>query len=547
MCTLTDKYEFIKNIVKSNNSVVIYDVTIAGESMNGLSFSIPTILTFLHKHFENDTYHPYLFRYMVGVSSGTVTIDLLLKARYLYEKIGKKTALNFLDCIYTFLNYNNFHNIFTDTGGNDPFYLDKNLNKVIRNIFRYGSFFQRDALGLLLRIEYPDFEFKNNAYFTSKDYYDWLKDQLDNIFYITYSVESSIIYIYTGNVHRYKDGSSFQKYIHLTVDNYIHAIECSSSIQYIYPAGIVENSVYCTDGASVSLNLMNILMTVVKNLTYYEQSQVYRGVIDFFEITVANNQNFLIFDTVLNLQQQYEDVQRYRISGYPFFETLLSGFYIINRIIYNSSFNTNLLNMFLTQPFFKDYSISDMNLVNGEALTTKKNILYKQDNVHLILTGIKSMYENIPFIEVDETKFNGTLLSRVYNCSYGEYVYQYRTFKEISTNQPLAYYIYDYKTNTVLDTNDKNIIVNIATLNAFARTYYDFSLLTQANVILNIQTKEAVDTITVNRNAGVIQGNSLYNSYILQQASNVGGTIGCINFNLVRQQAYLDFVGTFEG
>jgi hypothetical protein len=69
--------------VNKNNCVVINSITIAGEGTNGM-FSWFICLSNLYRAIDNDLYSPYYYRYMVGISSGSIIIALILNARYLY-------------------------------------------------------------------------------------------------------------------------------------------------------------------------------------------------------------------------------------------------------------------------------------------------------------------------------------------------------------------------------------------------------------------------------------------------------------------------------
>ena len=138
------RYKKIINHVRNMNSVVIHDVSISGEGVNGI-YSILTELTFLRLCIENDLYHPHLYRWSVGVSVGSVIVAVILNTRYLFECHSKQIALDYLEAVETFIDFDNVRSLFFNLGKG------KTLGDfapilLLKNLIYDGAFCSRQAL-----------------------------------------------------------------------------------------------------------------------------------------------------------------------------------------------------------------------------------------------------------------------------------------------------------------------------------------------------------------------------------------------------------------
>ncbi len=230
---MSSKYKNIIELVQKQNNISIYDITIAGEGVNGL-YSCYSILTFLYRHFKNRTYHPYLFRYMIGSSVGSLIIAITLNACFLYEQYNRKLAMKYIEEILKFLNYTNIRNVFYDVGNSKSLSITS-IPNVIKNLCMDGSLFTRDSIQSLLIEKYEPLNFDNSQYFTNSVYTKWLDEHLNNVFIFAYSSENLTASIFTGNITRYRIKLSFYNNILLTSLNFIFSILCSSSIPLVFP------------------------------------------------------------------------------------------------------------------------------------------------------------------------------------------------------------------------------------------------------------------------------------------------------------------------
>ena len=107
------RYAKIIDQVRKTNTLVVNNISIAGEAVSGV-YAAYCLLTFLRLNIENDTYHPHLFHYSVGVSVGSVIIVVILNARFLFEEHSKKLALEYIDACLDFFDFESIKDIFFD-------------------------------------------------------------------------------------------------------------------------------------------------------------------------------------------------------------------------------------------------------------------------------------------------------------------------------------------------------------------------------------------------------------------------------------------------
>ena len=98
-------YKKIREKIKQSGNVCIYDMTIAGEGVGGI-FAAGILMTQLRQHIVNDTFHPYLFRYLCGSSIGAFIIDFIMKVWYLYETVeNNDLVLELIDLCYIMFDF----------------------------------------------------------------------------------------------------------------------------------------------------------------------------------------------------------------------------------------------------------------------------------------------------------------------------------------------------------------------------------------------------------------------------------------------------------
>jgi hypothetical protein len=522
-CKPTDKHTYskIKKIVKKCNSVTINSMTIAGEGVYG-TYSIITILTFLHKHITDDTYHPYLFKYYIGVSIGAILIDLILKTRFLYEIHGKKKALEYLDAIFEFLVFSNIRNAFYDPGNSEPLSL-LSIPTILKNITLNGSLFQRTALENLLLGNYKDLQFNNSEnYFMTNEFYYWLQPNLENVFYICYTAQQTKMIIFTGNINRFKEELMTVSYELLTVDNYLHAIICSSSIPVIYPVKKINGRDFCTDGASAQINQSWILQMLINCVYYFNSYEIYKPILDFFEILPDKNDEFLISHNKLNIQYEYENLKEFQQSDIPIIQSLQILFEFFPRALLNVRQNIPLMSLFLNQPFIPGFSNGNMNDTVLEGYERKKkNIL---ENIEK-LENIENMHTETPLHLLYKSKYK-----KIYpKKSYSKYLENYKKNRVFTANQLISTYLYcqndtekilltDTCNKPLLDSNGKKVELNlnVCYFDMNIRTMYVMPFFFLIDLFIN-KSNPGNKQFTELKKLGVISGNMLYDITVMQQ------------------------------
>jgi hypothetical protein len=513
----TPQYSKIKETVRKTNSISIQSVSIAGEGAKGL-FSIITLLTFLHKSIVNDTYHPFIFQYYIGVSIGSILIDIILKTQFLYEIHGRTIALSYLDAIFDFLVFDNIRKVFFDTGGYIPV-TGYNFVSILQNLVVGGSFFKRDALTRVLLGTHHDFKFDNSAnYFTSNEFYKWMRPKLNNVFYICYSAQQLKMMIYTGNTNRYLSNTNYVEYELLTPDNYLHAIICSSSIPLIYPIETVKGVKYCTDGALAGLNLMWIMHLLINSTYYFSDYVIYKPLLDFFEIRPETNDNFLIMHNKINIQYLYEEIIQFpELNDVELIKSVQILFSKSTLVSYNTLFNIPLTSLFLTQPFICEYSNGNMNNIVFNAYKQRKdNILNNLDK----LVHVKDMYTDVPLYKVSKKRYK--MLYKHRFSSYRTYLKQYEKLKVYTSNQVISTYLYRYniteqiqltdKKNKVLkDESGKPVVfnLNVVYFDMSVRDMYKFIDNYELYLLFHIKYK-CEENIRNQLKLSIISGNMLY-------------------------------------
>ena len=397
------RYKKIINHVRNMNSVVIHDVSISGEGISGM-YSIFTELIFLRLCIENDLYHPHLYRWSVGVSIGSVIITFILNTRYLYECHSKQIALEYLEAVEKFIDFDNVRNIFYNLGNNKTLG-DFSPVQLLKNLIYDGALCSRKALVELLQGNHEKFKFNNKKqYFVNRKYYKWLESDknLDNVFFVCYAQGQTKMVVFTGNPNRFTKGTNFIDYQLMQYDNLIHAVLCSSSIMLLYPQPTI-NRDKAIDGASAEINQFVHLQILINVSFFYDYNILFTPLFLFFEITPVKNNNFLIMVNKRNIQYRYENLVTFKEYSIPVINSIKTLLTRNDRIRYNATVNVPLTALFHGQPYVREFSTNDITSNILASFETKNTII--TENLHLI-KNIRRKHKYVPILELTEEQFN---------------------------------------------------------------------------------------------------------------------------------------------
>ena len=520
------RYQKVIQHVRNMNSVVIHDVAISGESVFGI-YSILTELTFLRLCIENDLYHPHLYRWCVGVSVGSVIIVIILNTRYLYECHSKEIALDYLKAVERFMNFKRIRKIFFNLGENKTLG-DFAPMLLLKNLFYDGALCSRQALIELLQGNHVNFKFNNKKqYFTSKEYYNWLKSNrnLDNVFIVCYAQSQTKMVVFTGNDKRFLDGTNFIDYEKLTYNNLIHAVICSSSITLLYPQPLIKRD-RAIDGAAAAEVNQFLHLQILINATYYSPFSVtITPLFLFFGIEPENNNNFLIIINKRTVQYRYEDLLKFKQYSNPLVNSISTLLSMSTRRSYNAKTNVPLTALYLCQPYAKEFSTNNISYNILDALQTKNDILKKK--LPLIQTTHKKE-RYIPSFLLTEEQFhseNDVFCVRNYFKTYKEYKNYYYKYNCITSNLIVSSSVYGFSQNvkeTLLDStfndqldedgNSIEITFNFILFDQFVRT----SFRETEQLELNLLFKRDTGFTETLKGMGFFLGNTLFDIHIKQ-------------------------------
>ena len=524
------RYKKIINHVRNMNSVVIHDISISGEGVYGM-YSIFTELTFLRLCIENDLYHPHLYRWSVGVSIGSIIIALILNTRYLFECHSKQIALDYLEAIETFIDFDNIRSISVDLGKG------KSLGDfapilLLKNLIYDGAFCSRQALVELLQGNHVNFKFNNKKqYFVKKEYYNWLSSDknLDNVFFVCYAQGLSKMVVFTGNPNRFIKGTNFIDYELMQYDNIIHAILCSSAVMLLYPQPLITRD-GAIDGAAAEVNQF-VHLQILMNVSYFfSYNLLFTPLFLFFDITPVENDNFLILVDKRNIQYKYEDLLQFKEYSIPIINSIATLLTRNARLKFNSIVNVPLTALYLGQPYMKEFSINNITANTLDSLQTKNEII--ADNLPLI-KNIRRKYKHVPTFKLTEEQFNseGDIFC-VKNefKTYKKYKKVYDKYNVISSNLITSTLLYGYSqdpSNILLDKNykeqlDENgkpikMFINVCNLDQFVRNPYQ----DVEPFPLNLFIKKDTGFLNDLTNTGFFSGNITFDIHVKQSLYTV--------------------------
>lgn len=517
------RYKNIIDHVRKMNSLTIRHIAISGEGVKGM-FAGFAELTFLRLAMENNTYHPHLYHYSVGVSVGSIIIMVIMNARYLYETQSTQTALDYIDALMEMFKFDTIRSIFFDIG-NGKELGDFEPLQVLSNIFVDGAACKRTQLVEFLQGNHRNFKFDNTKqYFTSTGYHQWLQSNknLENTFFVCYSLNQTKMCVFTGNKNRFLTGVNFIDYELMTYDNIIEAILCSSAIIGLYPQNTI-NRDKAIDGATAEVNQFVHLQILINASYFISSNLLFTPELIFFGITPEKNNNFTIITNKINIQHKYENILEFADSFYPLFTTIGSFLSLIPRLAFNVQTNVPLTSMFLTQPFVNEFSVNNLTKNVLGALKQKNAIL--KNNTDILLNARNE--KRIPTFMLTEEQFETDIFGfKQYFENYDEFKTTLHKYSPINSNLMVSTHIYDNSTDEVItlldskyqDTFDAEgkpieMSLNVCILDQFVRHTYDLS---DNNIEIELLLKYDSRALDKLENMGRITGNIMYDIYIRQ-------------------------------
>ena len=487
-------YSKVRRRIQKNNSVCVYDITIAGEGISG-SFAIGVFLTQMRLHIKNDTFHPFLFRYLCGASVGSIIIDFLLKIWFLYEtQPDIQLVLDFIDALEHMITFDKLRTIFACVDNREI--LDAtNAYKLLLNFSQTGGLLSRSGIIRLLRLEYDAFD-RFRPYYATDAFFKWRKPKLNNVFIAVQSTETTVSSFFTGNWRLFKTESKLIQFRKLTNRNLEHIILCSVSIPLVFESLKLDGIENTIDGALTIRNLMHIPQ-ILHNFSYYNNvEKVFSPLLDYFDI---KTNDFVIHNDVLNVQKYFETVPTFAILCN---KPLNAIWNLINRSLRqmtSSNENHELSSVAYTQPFISEFSTSDANEIKGVSYEYDVSVLN-----------------------------NPEMKTKVLTKSYDK-----KEFSLIVSKLPLSCYIYDYRTFS-----HRGRTIHLVDTNTFVRTLYDLpDLITIIDLPFNLNIEDNKERVQLLMKTGVIQSNVLHDIYTKRMNMDL------TQVSQVIQRAFDNFLG----
>ena len=504
----SNKYKKIKKLVNKTNCVVINSVTIAGEGVRGI-FSWFICLSNLYRTIENDLYSPYYYRYMVGISSGSLTISIILNARYLYENFGKKIALNYMDAIYDNIDYNNIKGVFLDIGEKQASIFT--VYKLFENLWKTGALFVRDDLVKFLDGNLKGFNNDKN-YFKSNHYNVWLTENLKYVFIGVYSQNTTLLYLYSGNEY-FPSNCLFNKYEKLTSENFQEILLASSGINGVYESKKIIGVDSPTDVAITHININEVLQTIILATYHLNNDFLYKKMLDFFDV---KTNNFLIIHNKFNIQDKFEIFKIFKnTSDIPIINTIKTYMLLNERLKYFAKYNIAATTILVSQPFLDIYSVNNFNNFTPSIyMEHRENILSDVDTLNEI--NKKGFNTQIPTIKISNKIYDKLYKDEFKN--YKTYMKQYNKYSSIVSNLVSSTFLYDLKSPFQYTTSKKTKInVNVLYLDIFMRNLLELEDNVEIKLFFNINVKNMSQDFNNYKNLGVIYGNIWYDTVKKQQ------------------------------
>jgi hypothetical protein len=483
-------YEKMRKEIQQSGVCVISDISASGEGIAGIS-NLHAIFQTMRHQIARDALHLYSYRCLNGSSIGSVTINFILKILYIYELNGKHEAMALLDILITSLNDSAVRKILYNAVGQDDVSL-RNMHYVFLNFLETGALFKYNRLISVLNCE-PMESASYAERFKTQHYFDWLDKRLENVFISTVSIDSSRVYVYTGNKQTSKFKSQLVTYVKLTHENFIHACCCSASLPVIFER-LYTNNERCLDGSALHINNIN-LIHLIHNASYFTTiEQTYHDLLEYID---SHEKNITIHVDKFNYQSEFENIDKYNNFGYNLISLLVN---YAPRVVSTSRRNINILSIYQNQPHLPQFSTSDLTKID-ERLYTEMS----REALQLKLLTLNSQL-NIPNEYITNKEFKNCGWYKKIWSSHIDYMRLYEHYKSCMRLNPISSYLYDIRTE---DYEDKKI--HLITTDIFVRRLYPINpLVDLVSIFIG-----GNDVTRIQRQIGVIQGNAIFN--ILQK------------------------------
>jgi hypothetical protein len=516
-------YRDIREKIKRAGNVCIYDMTIAGEGVGG-GFACGFILSQMRSHIVNDTFHPYLFRYLCGSSIGSILINFVLKIWYLYEtNENEEISLEFLDACYECFNFDTVRQIMMTIDANDVLELN-NSYKLFSNVITNGGLFTRDGIVNLLRCNMPTMS-KFKRYFATRAFDEWMSIHLNNVFITVQSSETSISQIFTGNPRIVKTASKLIKLRRLTLGLLEHVILCSSGIMVVYEPLKIEGNEYSCDGSTFVSNPISVPL-LLHCVSVHNDS--FASMLDYFAIT---SPTFIVHMDVINIQTQFEEIPTFPSMSFKIWQTLLELWMIGPRQKDTARGNYELTSVLCTRPFIKEFSTVDANDIYGDAYAYNQSVLLQPDNQAIVL-DLKPT-DIVVHETLTREEFETNRCYQI-NDTYANYCECHAKYASVVSNNPLSSYLHDSRSVSY-----KNTECHLIHTNTFTRQVYPFDVFTET-IKLVLNDRRDLTNWTLIMKVGQIQANVMYNIYLKRM--NMKWDDGTdYNLSTILHKSYSDF------
>lgn len=521
-------YLDIRDKIKRAGNVCIYDMTIAGDGVGGV-FACGFILSQMRSHIVNDTFHPYLFRYLCGSSVGSICIYFLLRIWYLYEtNEDKELALELIEQIYVVFDFTNVRQVLATVDDKQTLGLN-NMYKLFTNLLLTGGVMTRDGVVKLLRCDLPAFQ-KFKPFFNTREFDDWMRIHIENVFITVQSSETSISQIFTGNIDLFRNASKLIQFKRLTPGLLEHVVLCSSGIIGVFEPLKIDGNEFSCDGSSFVSNPMNVPY-ILHNFSYYNNvHSIFKPMLEYFEITSSE---FIIHNDVLNIQSFFETIPTFASSSLNIIQVMFEIWMRGPRCKDAATHNYELSSIAYTQPMIADFSSSDANEIKGDVYLYNQSVLLQPEQ-RSVVNDIK-LSDIVVHETITKREFETNRYYQI-NDTYENYCLNQQRYTSVVCKNPLSTYIYDSRCFAHNATT-----CHLVDTNTFVRHLYPFDVTTETiKVIMNDTTN--IEYWKLCKNMGVIQSNVLYNIYLkrMNLKWNTGNDTG---LSAIIQNSYNKFLG----
>jgi hypothetical protein len=507
------------NQIRQANALCSYDWTLAGDGPFG-NGSLAYLLIQLRIHFKNDTFHPYLFRNLVGSSIGSLALHAYLHVYYLYDIGETDAAFELIDVYVNGITFDIMRGVLSGEGQNKPL---PGVFDAVGRFIRTGGVFSNRILRGIVTLESDLFKHLKH-YFETDAFFKWLSPKLNNLFVVIQTPANNVEHIFTGNPMLLKNKSKLIKFEQLTVANIDQVVLSSMSIPTVYESMLIPGVGHTIDGSTYIRNA-NHIQLILHNLTYCNNlEQTHRKMMEFFNV---KTDNFVIYVDIVNTQNYYENVVHFTTSRVKPVNTLLTWMQFIPRTFRNGHRNYELNAVTYTQPFVHEFSTLNSNDLFGEKYHEMKATFAQPLNTSKLFNVRTN--DIIVHEQVTSKQFKHSLQYQITN-DYTKYCENQQYYESITSNLPISTYIYDNRAFVY-----KGKTVHAIVTNTYVRSLYAINENFEAACLLvNYKT----NSFDLQRAIGIVQANVTYNFYLKRLATGYNSTLPA-----VLKRAYDGFVG----